>query len=206
MSGLGFVVPGPPKPWQRAIATGRGKRVTPRGTRDYERAIADAAFAAARLAQWNPDKGARFAVRILVTPRTRHRADVDNVAKAVLDGITKAGTVWPDDSHVDELRIFRLPPDREHPETQVTIEKLRSSRHTSILKRSREALAECLKEVVRNHGEPGKDADFYWVGYGPVSKVVRTVGYALRDAEMAELVHRSCSIMGIQLLGEEGVE
>jgi crossover junction endodeoxyribonuclease RusA len=46
------------------------------------------------------------AVEIVLHRADRRRFDVDNYAKAILDGLTHAG-VWRDDSQVDELTIRR---------------------------------------------------------------------------------------------------
>lgn len=50
----------------------------------------------------------RVAVEIEVRMPNRIRRDIDNIPKAVLDGLTHAG-VWPDDSCIDDLRVWRAP-------------------------------------------------------------------------------------------------
>jgi crossover junction endodeoxyribonuclease RusA len=47
-------------------------------------------------------------VRVVITayPPDRRRRDLDNMLKAVLDGLTYAD-IWHDDSQVDDLRIIR---------------------------------------------------------------------------------------------------
>ena len=45
-------------------------------------------------------------VTISLYPPTKHRRDIDNHVKAILDALTAAG-VWLDDSQVDELHVYR---------------------------------------------------------------------------------------------------
>lgn len=51
----------------------------------------------------------RLRVEIAAHPPDRRRRDLDNLQKALLDGLTHAG-VWADDAQIDDLRIFRADP------------------------------------------------------------------------------------------------
>jgi crossover junction endodeoxyribonuclease RusA len=53
----------------------------------------------------NPTQS-RLAVYALANPPDRRRRDLDNILKALLDGLTHGG-VWGDDSQVDDLHIER---------------------------------------------------------------------------------------------------
>lgn len=103
---LDFLVPGRPIPKARARVVAGGA-FTPKSTRQYERSIGQAALfglmARQSVASWPLD--ARYRVSIVATFPTRHRCDIDNVAKAVLDGCN--GVLWDDDSQVDALSIER---------------------------------------------------------------------------------------------------
>ena len=119
-----FVVPGRPVPKARARVV-NGRAFTPKRTKDYEAVVRWCALAAVqghrvRLGPW--DTGCSYAVRIAVTPPDRRRADVDNIAKAVLDACN--GTVWVDDSQVVQLEVFRCAPDAAHPSVVVTVRAL----------------------------------------------------------------------------------
>jgi crossover junction endodeoxyribonuclease RusA len=53
--------------------------------------------------------GARVGIAInAYEPKVKRRRDLDNILKAVLDGLTKAG-LWDDDVQVDYLRVVRCP-------------------------------------------------------------------------------------------------
>ena len=97
-----FALPGPAVPKGRP-RLGRGGRVyTPRRTHAYERAVHMAALAD-RPSGWPMD--ARMSCEILIGGS--RRADVDNVAKSILDGLN--GAAWADDSQVDRLVVERVP-------------------------------------------------------------------------------------------------
>jgi Holliday junction resolvase RusA-like endonuclease len=122
MMRLEFVVPGEPVAKGRPRVTARGGRArayTPARTRAYEALVADCARLAAETAGgW--EVGRRVPLRVTVeaiharpgrlfrvsddagrTPRVA-RPDVDNVAKAILDGLDQSG-IWGDDAQVVDL-------------------------------------------------------------------------------------------------------
>jgi len=88
-----------PVPKARPRFNGISHRVyTPEGTQSYEEFLGwQFKMAAGAL----PDKESLFGVRMLFERRNRHRADVDNMMKAVLDAAT--GIIWVDDSQVREV-------------------------------------------------------------------------------------------------------
>lgn len=103
---LDFVIPGRPVPKARPRVVAGGA-FTPVSTRKYEKHVGQSALfglmARQSVASWPLD--ARYRVSIVARFPTRHRCDIDNVAKAVLDGCN--GVLWDDDSQVDALSIER---------------------------------------------------------------------------------------------------
>lgn len=75
-----------------------------------------------------------IAIAMVFFRSTRHRVDVDNLIKLVLDGITKSGAVWDDDSQVTAL-LGVLEMDKESPRTIIAI-----APHSSSLVRSSQAV------------------------------------------------------------------
>lgn len=53
-----------------------------------------------------PKLSGRLSVHIHAHPPDNRRRDLDNLPKAILDGMTHAG-VWLDDSQIDDLRVTR---------------------------------------------------------------------------------------------------
>ena len=109
-------IPGPPRAWARAGSHGT-QRFTPARVAEYEERIAWAARAA-RVRM----HGAPVACRIeLWSPRPL-RGDIDNYAKAVLDGLQRGGAI-DDDRHVVRLEA-RFVVGAEEPRTVVHLELL----------------------------------------------------------------------------------
>lgn len=127
MDAIRFSVDGPPVPQPRIRATRSGHIYTPSGAvGPYKQAIGLRAAAEARRRGWTVTDGP---VRVLiecgfVRPVSHHKAsgglrdtapafpglragDVDNLAKAVLDAITRGGGVWKDDAQVVELTVAK---------------------------------------------------------------------------------------------------
>lgn len=80
-------------------------RVRVEKTRHYaEGRTADAELDIAHAIQRGAGPGERFTGNVAVAAvffrSNRHRVDVDNLLKTVLDGITKSGLVWADDDQV----------------------------------------------------------------------------------------------------------
>ena len=57
---------------------------------------------------------------IIFTPKTKHRQDVDNVLKSLLDSLTHA-KVYDDDSLIYKLAIEKRAPNKEKPGLQIKI-------------------------------------------------------------------------------------
>lgn len=97
-----FTVPGRPQPKQRPRLGLRGRRAytyTPAETVAYEQLVGWMARSQAGSAL--PLDGP-LAVRLAVFSNSRrHRADIDNICKSVLDGLT--GVAYADDSQVHRL-------------------------------------------------------------------------------------------------------
>lgn len=108
---LRFVVPGDPVPKARARIGRHGHTYTPEKTVRYEEIVAwsaRAAFLEKDYASLNSP--ARFAVTMDFYLGTERRIDLDNLVKAVMDGLTPRkprgrqrppGLFWKDDSQVD---------------------------------------------------------------------------------------------------------
>lgn len=117
---LEFRIPGPPVPKARARVV-NGRAFTPEKTRAYERLVSLVATSATMSHPVKWTTGDRYLVEMWVTPKDARRFDLDNVAKAVLDGCN--GVLWDDDSQVDELRIVRRRPDKSNPGVLVDVLK-----------------------------------------------------------------------------------
>jgi len=126
---LTFTVGGAPVPQPRPrVSTwgGRGRAYTPKGhaVHAFRQAIAIRATLAAKAARWaRADRPLAVEVACWFvrppshltaagTPRPTApawpcRADVDNLAKAVLDSITDSGVVWGDDDQVVRLVVSK---------------------------------------------------------------------------------------------------
>jgi Holliday junction resolvase RusA-like endonuclease len=117
-----FVVAGPPQPKQRARQGRGGHWYTPPATRAYEVAVKVAALAP-MLQGGHPrdDCKSTFAVALDVYFGDERGRDVDNVAKAILDGANKI--IWHDDRQVHELSVRRFV-DRAHPRVEVRVRRL----------------------------------------------------------------------------------
>lgn len=104
-----FTIPFPPSvnTYWRHPSTGKlaGRTLISEAGRRYR----DAIMAQAVAENWPEfDEEARLKVEIEAWMPDRRRRDLDNVLKAALDSMTYTG-LWPDDSHIDELRITRVP-------------------------------------------------------------------------------------------------
>lgn len=109
---LAFFVPGKPVAWERVIPVVRAgkfvRMVTPAKTRAYEERVALLARVAARASGWpSPPVAAPYVVELGVLGADA-KVDLDNAAKGILDGITAAGNVWPDDRCVVRLVVERV--------------------------------------------------------------------------------------------------
>lgn len=117
-TGFSFVVPGRPQGKGRPRFSRSGHAYTPESTRRYEALIRETARAAAKKAGWKiADSGAHVCVDAIFPvprswPKAKRRAaergditpgkpDIDNVVKAVLDGLN--GVAYEDDKAVKAI-------------------------------------------------------------------------------------------------------
>lgn len=101
-SWFSFTLPGEPVSKSRARFTGRGYKTrayTPEKTRAAEEQVAKRYREAG--GRFEADKEVTFAVDLTFYNGTRHRRDVDNMIKLVLDGLN--GVAWVDDTQVMEV-------------------------------------------------------------------------------------------------------
>lgn len=60
-------------------------------------------------------------LKVYAFPKTRRRRDCDNILKCTMDSMTKGGAYY-DDSQVKELKVIMMPPDKENPRIEITLE------------------------------------------------------------------------------------
>ena len=111
-----FVIPGRPHGKRRPrVALRRGNRVvtyTPRETREYEERVAWEARAAGVTMIDGP-----VALRLWLYSKGRRRADIDNAAKSVMDGLN--GVAYRDDSQVVALHVYAMTGEPERVEVEI---------------------------------------------------------------------------------------
>lgn len=111
-----FVIPGRPHGKRRPrVALRRGNRVvtyTPRETREYEERVAWEARAAAVTMIDGP-----VALRMWLYSKGRRRADIDNAAKSIMDGLN--GVAYRDDSQVVALHVYAMTGTPERVEVEI---------------------------------------------------------------------------------------
>lgn len=117
MKPLTFEVPGQPVPFTRVRSYGK-QRFTPKRYRDYKRLVGTLAQCAVLDRKAWP-MNARYRLTVEAANGDRLRRDIDNLAKAILDGAN--GIIWEDDHQVDEL-IARKAQGCADPFLRVTVE------------------------------------------------------------------------------------
>jgi Holliday junction resolvase RusA-like endonuclease len=115
--GITFTLHGQPVPAGRP-RLGRGHAFMPKKTVDAEKEVG-AAWVRASHNLWIPTGGIAVRMQFFVSDKVRR--DVDNLAKTVLDGLTKYGWAWGDDSQVVALGAD-IYLDKEQPRTVVTVD------------------------------------------------------------------------------------
>lgn len=121
---IAFDVPGQPLPAERPRLVKRGKArvwITPDRTLDAETRVADAFRAA--YPYWEADPVGRWAIVSMFSRETWGTADVDNLQKVVLDGLS--GVLFKDDAQVcTEVAIRRLGVGKGNGATEVAAYRL----------------------------------------------------------------------------------
>ena len=115
--GITFTVHGQPVPAARPRVA-RGHAFMPKRTVDAEKEVG-AAWVRASHNLWIPTGGVAVWMQFFVSDKVRR--DIDNLAKTVLDGLTRYGWAWGDDSQVIDL-MCDIYLDKEQPRTVVTVE------------------------------------------------------------------------------------
>lgn len=90
-----------PVPKARPRLGANGRMYTPRKTKEFEELIGWTTRSVVRKPIEKP-------VKVNIDVYSKTKADIDNVAKAILDGLS--GVAFLDDRQVVELRIRKLPP------------------------------------------------------------------------------------------------
>ena len=110
-----FVIPGRPHGKRRPRVALRRNRVvtyTPRETREYEERVAWEAKAAGVTMFDGP-----VALTLWLYSKGRRRADIDNAAKSVMDGLN--GVAYRDDSQVVVLHVYAMTGEPERVEVEI---------------------------------------------------------------------------------------
>lgn len=100
----------------------RGRQIISEAGREYRKALVSA-YGGGQGQQFG---SARLSVTLSVHAADRRRHDLDNVCKAILDGLTHCG-IYDDDSQIDDLRIVRGKIEPKHPCVIARIAELGSS-------------------------------------------------------------------------------
>jgi len=114
---VALVVAGPPQPKERARRGKGGRFYTPKRTQQYEAAVRNVATLGTP-AGWPGD--ARYSVTVVAYFADGRHRDVDNVAKAALDGMQ--GICFRNDAQVIRLVSERGGIDRANPRTEIVVE------------------------------------------------------------------------------------
>ncbi|ADQ41562.1 endodeoxyribonuclease RusA [Caldicellulosiruptor acetigenus I77R1B] len=90
-----------PVPKARPRLGANGRMYTPKETKEFEELVGWCTRSVVKKPVEKP-------VKVNIDVFTKSRADIDNIAKAILDGLN--GVAFLDDRQVVELRIRKLPP------------------------------------------------------------------------------------------------
>jgi len=116
---LSATIPGNPLPKGRPRIAGRRVMRTPKRTREYEKHVKTWVQHEALKQKFTEPFDGPVAMKAVFYRRTRHRCDLDNLEKALKDGITKSG-VWHDDSQVKSMNT-QVKVDAEFPRTEMVV-------------------------------------------------------------------------------------
>lgn len=108
-AGYALVLPMPPGVNNRMFCAGKRMVLTPRYRAWKQDAVKEIMDCFSHYdAEYLPCDS-RYRVTMLISFRTRRKADIDGFIKPVLDAITESGVAWDDDEQVDELMVYRRP-------------------------------------------------------------------------------------------------
>jgi Holliday junction resolvase RusA-like endonuclease len=122
VSEIRFVVSGPVVPWKRTTLY-RGKRLTPKRQREYQRRVKGEAYGARIRQEW--PMNARYVLRIDVHEHDARKRDLDNCLKTISDALN--GVLWDDDYQVDGIVALRREICRHSPRVEVYVRTLHNS-------------------------------------------------------------------------------
>jgi len=108
-----LTIPGNPIPKARPRVV-KGRAYTPDRTREWEKTVSTWAG----LFYQNEPSKARLKVSLRFYRKTRHKCDLDNLVKAVLDGLQ--GVLFVDDSQIDDIHA-RREVDRDSPRVEIWV-------------------------------------------------------------------------------------
>lgn len=93
-------LPWPPTVNQYWRSLGRGRVVLSQKAREYKKAVKDTVLAH----HANLGLSCPISIAVALHPPSKHRRDIDNYCKGLLDALTAAG-VWQDDRQVKRLLV-----------------------------------------------------------------------------------------------------
>lgn len=114
-----FTIPGPPQVKQRPRFA-RGRAFTPKATEEYEKFVAQMAYAAVKQFEWSPLPGATFHLDVEIY-RAAKRGDLTNFLKSIEDGMN--GIVFRDDKDVRQITAV-MHDDKANPRAVVRVTEL----------------------------------------------------------------------------------
>ena len=118
MKSINITLPYPPSMntyWRMVVINGSPRMLLSKGGREY-RSQVDEAW----LTSGCPSIEGRLAVKIVAHMPDRRVRDLDNINKAILDGL-KHCRLYEDDGQIDDLHVIRGEIDKKNPRVVVTI-------------------------------------------------------------------------------------
>jgi crossover junction endodeoxyribonuclease RusA len=120
-----LVIPGEPRAKARPRHVNGGHSYTPKGTREFE-ALVQAAWDA----EPRPDLPACVRLDVTFYLGTHRRVDVDNLAKAIADGLNKRA--YDDDWRIHELRAVKFYTSRDRARTEIHVYAIDADREERV--------------------------------------------------------------------------
>lgn len=122
---VALTIPGEPRAKARPRHMKGGHSYTPKGTREFE-----ALVAAAWDAESRPDAPACVRLDIDFYLGTHRRVDIDNLAKAIADGLN--GRAYDDDWRIHDMRLRKFYTSRERARTEVRVHAIHGDREEAV--------------------------------------------------------------------------